>query len=170
MQDKTLPYKRKAHVLFVGSGEVCRALIATHFANSIGAAWMEARAVALDESSKPNCAIAGHDIPGQPMHRLDSENIAWADLVVTLDESADLACPPLPASVQKRFHPFPQPENADDLRRVRDAIQQRVEGMIGGMRMMRTSWDIGVIGHRGQVFHYHILRYIIPAYGTTFKT
>ena len=72
MQDKTLPYKRKAHVLFVGSGEVCRALIATHFANSIGAAWMEARAVALDESSKPNCAITEYDIPDQPLQRLDS--------------------------------------------------------------------------------------------------
>ena len=136
MQDKTLPYKRKAHVLFVGSGEVCRALIATHFANSIGAAWMEARAVALDESSKPNCAITEYDIPDQPLQRLDSKNIAWADLIVTLDESADGACPPLPASVQKRCYPFPHPENVDDLRRVRDAIQQRVEGMIGGMRMM----------------------------------
>ena len=81
-------------------------------------------------------AIAGHDLPDQPLYRLDQANIAWADLIVTLDEPAYLARPPLPTSVQERCYPFPPPENADDLRRVRDAIQQRVEGMIGGMRMM----------------------------------
>ena len=64
------------------------------------------------------------------------KNIEWADLIVTLDEAADLACPRFPASVQKRCYPFPQPENMEDLRGVRDAIQQRVEDMIGGMRMM----------------------------------
>ena len=37
---------------------------------------------------------------------------------------------------EKRCYPFPQPENMEDLRGVRDAIQQRVEDMIGGMRMM----------------------------------
>ena len=137
MQDRSLPYKRKAHVLFVGSGEVCRAMLATAFAHSIGAAWMEARAVALHESPAPQCAIAGDDFLDQPLYRLDPENIAWADLIVTLDESADFACPPLPTSVQKRCYPFPPPENADDLRRVRDAIQQRVEGIIGGMRMLK---------------------------------
>lgn len=135
-----MPYKRKAHVLFAGSGDVCRALLATAFANSLGAAWMEARAAALHDAPlapEPSCALAGIDLPDQTLHRLDQANIAWADLIVTLDEAADLACPPLPETVQKRCYPFPQPENSADLRRVRDAIQRRVEGMIGGMRMMR---------------------------------
>ena len=132
-----MPYKRKAHVLFVGSGDVCRALIATHFANSIGSAWMEARTVALAEPAAPHCTSAGHDLPDQALYRLDQENIGWADLIVTLDETADFACPPLPTSVQKRCYPFPQPENASDLRRVRDAIQRRVEGIIGGMQMLK---------------------------------
>lgn len=134
-----MPYKRKAHVLFVGSGDVCRALLATMFANSIGATWIEARAAVLHDAplaSEPSCALAGIDLPDQTLHLLDQKNIAWADLIVTLDEAADLACPPLPARVQKRCYPFPQPGNIEDLRRVRDAIQQRVEGMIGGMRMM----------------------------------
>lgn len=134
-----MPYKRKAHVLFVGSGDACRALLAAAFANSIGAAWMEARAVALHDAPlapKPSCALAGIDLADQTLHRLDQANIAWADLIVTLDEAADLACPPLPASVQKRCYPFPQPENSAGLRRVRAAIKQRVEGMIGGMQMM----------------------------------
>ncbi|MDP1680427.1 MAG: hypothetical protein Q8L39_01450 [Burkholderiales bacterium] len=137
-----MPYKRKAHVLFVGSGEVCRALLAATFANSMGSAWMEARAVALHEAplpTKPSCVLAGADLPDQTLHCLDQKNIEWADLVVTLDEAADLACPPLPESVQKRCYPFPPPENSEDWRRVRDAIQKRVEGMIGGMRMMSRS-------------------------------
>jgi len=131
-----LPYKRKAHVLFVGSGEVGRAMLAAAFANTIGAAWMAARAVTLDESPTLNCTIAEHDLRDQTLYRLDEENIAWADLIVTLDESADIACPPLPARVQKRCYPFPRPENVADMQGVRDAIQERVEGMIGGMRMM----------------------------------
>ena len=135
-----MPYKRKARVLFVDSGDACRARLAAQFANSLGAAWMEARAVALHEATlahKAKCALAGIDLPDQTLHRLDQENIAWADLVVALDEMANLACPSLPEGVQKRCYPFPQPENADDWQRVREAIQQRVEGMIGGMRMMR---------------------------------
>lgn len=134
-----MPYKRKAHVLFVGSGEVCRAILATLFANSIGAAWMEARAGVIHEASLPakyDCMLAGVDPSDQILHRLDQANIAWADLIVTLDEAADHACPPFPARVQKRCYPFPQPQNSEDWRQVRDAIQQRVEGMIGGMRMM----------------------------------
>ncbi|MBI5753239.1 MAG: hypothetical protein HZA59_14025 [Hydrogenophilales bacterium] len=135
-----MPYKRKAHVLFAGSGEVCRALLAASFANTAGAAWMEARAVALHEAPlapEPGCVLAGIDLPDQTLHRLDQANIAWADLIVALDEASDIACPRLPSSVQKRCYPFPQPENLEDLRRVRDAIQQRVEGMIGGMRMIK---------------------------------
>lgn len=131
-----MPYKRKAHVLFVGSGDVCRTLLATMFANSIGAAWMEARAVTLDAAAEPKCALAPSDLPDQLVYRLNQENIAWADLIVALDEQADLACSLLPVMVQKHCYPFPQPENIEDLRRVRDAIKQRVEGMIGGMRMM----------------------------------
>ena len=129
-----MPYKRKAHVLFVSSGEVCRALLATHYAHTLGAEWIEARAVGLDVSAR--CALTDIDQADQTKHTLDQANIAWADLVVSLDEYADIACPPLPTNVQKHCYPFPQPENIEDLRRVRDAIKQLVEGMIGGMRLM----------------------------------
>lgn len=137
--DYAVSYKRKAHVLFVGSGDVCRALQAASVANAIGQAWIEARAVVLPAALTPAksvCALADIDASSQPLPCLDQANIAWADLLVTLDEAADQACPPLPAKVQKRCYPFPQPKNPEDWRRVRDAIQQRVEGMIGGMRMM----------------------------------
>jgi len=134
-----LPYKRRAHVLFVGSGEACRALLAAHFANTIGAAWMEARAVLLQAALvplAPACELAGGESPEQTVHGLNQENIAWADLIVTLDEAANLACLSCPTRVQQRCYLIPQPETTADMQHVRDTIQQRVEGMIGGMRMM----------------------------------
>lgn len=130
-----MPYKRKAHVVFIGSGDVCRAMLAASLANASGAEWIEARAAALSPPQN-NCAWTEIDTAAQIWHSLDQETLAWADLIVTLDEAADKACPPLPPHIQKRCYPFAQPENPVDFRRVRDAIQQRVEGMIGGMRML----------------------------------
>jgi len=129
-----LPYKRKAHVLFVSSGEVCRALLAAHYAHTLGPEWIEARAVGLDASA--SCALPDIDPADQTKYALDPENIAWADLVVSLDEAAALACATLPAQVVRRCYPVPPPTNVDDWPHVRAAIQARVAGMIGGMRMM----------------------------------
>ena len=136
-------YKRKAHVLFVGSGDLCRAMMAAAFANSLGQRYMEARAAALYHDHGPLAPEllgamreAGVEIADQILHPFDARNLAWADLVVTLDEAADRACPTLPEWVQKRCYPFAHPENLDSLHRVRDAIKQRVEGMIGGMAMI----------------------------------
>lgn len=121
-------------MLFVSSGEVCRALLATHYAHALGAEWIEARAVGLDASAR--CALPDIDQADQTTYALDPENIAWADLVVSLDEAAALACAVLPAQVVQRCYPVPPPTDADDWPRVRTAIQARVVGMIGGMRMM----------------------------------
>lgn len=136
-------YKRKAHVLFVGSGDLCRAMMAAAFANSLGQHYMEARAAALYHDHRPLAPEllgamreAGVEMADQILHPFDASNLAWADLVVTLDEAADRACPALPEWVQKRCYPFAHPENPDSLHRVRDAIKQHVEGMIGGMAMI----------------------------------
>ena len=136
-----MSYKRKAHVLFVSSGDVCRAVMAAAFANSLGQRYMEARAAALYLGPLAPELLgamreAGVEIADQILHPFDASNLAWADLVVTLDEAADRACPTLPEWVQKRCYPFAHPDNLDSLRRARDAIKQRVEGMIGGMAMI----------------------------------
>jgi protein-tyrosine-phosphatase len=136
-----MSYKRKAHVLFVGSGDLCRAMMAAAFANSLGQRYMEARAAALYHGPLAPELLgamreAGVEIADQILHPFDASNLAWADLVVTLDEAADRACPVLPEWVQKRCYPFAHPDNLDSLRRARDAIKQRVEGMIGGMAMI----------------------------------
>lgn len=113
---------------------MCRALLAAHCANTLGAEWIEARAVGLAVSAR--CALLDIDTAGQIQHTLDSENIAWADLVVSLDEGAALACAALPEQVTQRCYPFSQPSDANDWPQLRLAIEARVAGMIGGMRMM----------------------------------
>lgn len=57
---------------------------------------------------------------------LDAALSEWVDLVVTLDAEAERGCPPLPAHVQRRHYPV-----GDEV-----ALRKRVEGMVGGMRMM----------------------------------
>ena len=136
-----MSYKRKAHVLFVGSGDLCRAMMAAAFANSLGQRYMEARAAALHHGPLAAELLgamreAGVEIADHTLHPFDASNLAWVDLVVTLDEVADRTCPTLPEWVQKRCYPFECPNDLDSLRRVRDAIKQRVEGMIGGMAMI----------------------------------
>jgi protein-tyrosine-phosphatase len=134
-------YKRKAHVLFVASGEASRAAIAALFANTLGQRYMEARAVCLDraplttelrDAMRASGVVTGDEM----LCALNASSLAWADLLVTLDEAADRACPALPKSVQKRCYVFARPNNLVSLQLTRDAIKQRIEGMIAGMAMI----------------------------------
>jgi len=140
-------YKRKAHVLFVSSGDTCRALMAAAFANSLGQRYLLARAVSLQALGQAPalaevmCEVGLADFDPS-LHDLNSDNLAWADLVVTLDAAATAACPVLPAHVQQRCYAFAPPENTQELRTVRAAIQQRVAGMVGGMQLMDANKNV----------------------------
>ena len=65
----------------------------------------------------------------------------WSDLVVTLDAVAERHCPPMPCSAQKKYYPFEaaMPPGTENYRILRDAIRTRIEGMIGGMRMLANQ-------------------------------
>ena len=137
-------YKRKAQVLFVSSGDSSRALLAAAFANSLGSCYIHARAVVLVPKALAPALLSalrelGLDGIDQTLYPLDADNLAWADLVVALDETAALACPTLLASVQRRCYRFAVPENLQSLRQVSDAIRQRVAGMVGGMVMLASD-------------------------------
>ncbi len=136
-------YKRTAQVLFVGSGDNCRALMAVAFAHALGWKYMTARAVGLQVGGGlPSSFLqvmeeAGLDVSNQTLHALSVENLAWADLVVTLDAAANQACATLSSEMQQRFYSFPEPGNdLEALRQTREAIRQRVVGMLGGMAMI----------------------------------
>lgn len=137
-------YKRKANVLFVGSGDCSRALMAVAFAHALGEGYLSARAVALQQEPLapeflPVMQQLGLDMPTPSVYALNPENLAWADVVIALDEAAEHACATLPAGTQKRLYPFAAPDNVESLRQVCDLIRQRVAGMVGGMAMLASS-------------------------------
>lgn len=141
-------YKRKACILFVGSGSACLAQVAAAFAAEIGGDCMEARAAGFRPALSGKLAVkvmeeAGVDIRGQAPELLSDALLEWADLVVTLDEEADRRCPPLPAGVRKRHYTFACPPVAADMevgcRALREQVRVAVEGIVGGMRMMEKA-------------------------------
>ncbi len=94
-------YKRRVKILFMGA--VARKQTANLAAHELGAGWLEVATFA--------------DIP-----------FIWADLIVTLDESALARLPAPPASTHHKYWAIDHATPAD--------IRQRVLGMIGGLRML----------------------------------
>ena len=142
-------YKRSAHVLFLGAGDPCQSQMAAGWANHLGGGRIVARSAVIGPHGTNSCAVtvmgeAGIDISRQPSPCLVPGMLAWADLVVTVCRGADEQCPALPAGVQKRHWPLANPSQGSEneagvlqsWRMLRDDIRSRVEGMIGGMKML----------------------------------
>lgn len=134
-------YKRKAHVLFVGSGDSSRARMAASFANSLGAQYMQARALGVAaEPLLPELqhALRALGVEGleQALPPLDADHLQWADVLIALDVGVAQACPQLPQGVQTRCYAFATPANTQHLHQIREAIRQRIAGMLGGMKML----------------------------------
>ncbi len=124
-------YKRRARVVFLSGLHPAPANLAAHYAQKSGSEWLEARAAVLPE-------VVG-DVPV-----LDDAMLAWADLLVTLDAAAYAAKPALRAGMQHRHYPFePIPPASDKAawQALAAQVRARVEGMIGGMRLMQKAAD-----------------------------
>lgn len=131
-----MAYKRKARILFLGGLHPVPPNLAAHYANRLGAEWMEARAAVLP-------GVAG-DVPV-----LSDDAVAWADLLVTLDAAANASRPPLRPGLQHRHYPFePLPDVTDKpaWSALAVRIRERVEGMVGGMQLLQraSSTDDGL--------------------------
>lgn len=135
-------YKRKARVVFFCAGNAGYCLAAAEFADRLGQDWIEARvAVADTERQDPRtlAAMGAHRESPVPTEAL----FMWADLVVTIGDAAAAHCPALPAHVQKK-HWAVDPLRLDEAQgvvaqAVRDDIRARVEGIVGGLRLMAKS-------------------------------
>lgn len=126
-------------------------LLAAALANRLGEPWLEARAAAIKADEPPDAAAAlreiGLDPAGYGLLQPSDALLAWADLVVTLGSGAEAHCPPLPAHVQKKHWVLPAAAsdagNADDFARAfraaREDFRVRVEGMVGGLRLLAKS-------------------------------
>ena len=145
-------YKRKVKVLFLCTGNSCRSQMAEGWANHLGSEWLEAQSAGIEAHGKNPRAIAvmreaGVDISGQESTRVTPEMLAWADLVVTVCGHADEHCPVLPPGVQKKHWPLEDPAKATGseeeimakFRATRDEVKSRVEGMIGGIKLLARS-------------------------------
>ena len=142
-------YKRQARVLFLCTGNSCRSQIAEGWANHLGGEWVEATSAGIEAHGKNPRAIAvmreaGVDISQQESTRVTPAMLSWADLVVTVCGHADEHCPVLPPGIQKKHWPLDDPAKATGteeqimakFRTTRDEIRNRVEGLIGGLKMM----------------------------------
>lgn len=143
-------YKRKARVAFFCVGRADYCLIAAEFANRRGEDWIEARAVGLGPTGQDPRVLAamreiGMGIVNKELFPPSRAALAWADLIVTLGDEAESHCPALPAHVQKRHWPLADlvGGNPDDiartLRAACDDIRARVDGIVGGLRLMAKS-------------------------------
>ncbi|WP_372522052.1 arsenate reductase (thioredoxin) [Sulfuricaulis sp.] len=145
-------YQRKARILFLCTGNSCRSQMAEGWANHLGGEWLEAKSAGIEAHGKNPRAIAvmreaGVDISRQESTRVTPEMLTQADLVVTVCGHADEHCPMLPPGVQKKHWPLEDPAKAtgteDEImvkfRATRDDIKSRVEGLIGGLKMLARS-------------------------------
>lgn len=136
-------YKRKARILFLSLHNACRSQMAEGLANHLGEQWMEARSAGFDPRPLDPLALeamaeVGIDLAGAQAKEMDGDLPRWADLVVTLDNDSLRLRPPLPAGVQHRHYAFDNLATGDlaAFRELRDRIRVRIEGMIGGMKML----------------------------------
>ena len=145
-------YKHKVRVLFLCTGNSCRSQMAEGWANQLGGEWLEATSAGIEAHGENPRAIAvmrevGVDISQQESTRVTPEMLARADLVVTVCGHADEHCPVLPPGIQKKHWPLDDPAKASGteehimarFRTTRDEIRSRVEGLIGGLKMMARS-------------------------------
>lgn len=145
-------YKRKVRILFLCTGNSCRSQMAEGWANYLGGEWLEARSAGIEAHGQNPRAIAvmreaGVDISRQASRRLSDEMLQWVDLVVTVCGHADEHCPVLPPGTQKKHWPLSDPAKAQGseeeimavFRATRDDIKARVEGVIGGIRLLAKS-------------------------------
>lgn len=142
-------YKRNVRVLFLCTGNSCRSQMAEGFANHLGGGVLEARSAGIEAHGKNARAVAimreaGVDIAHQKSKVIRPEMLDWADLIVTVCGHADERCPVVPAGKQKRHWPLPDPAKATGteeeilraFRAVRDDVRARVEGLLGGIRLL----------------------------------
>jgi arsenate reductase len=142
-------HQRKIKILFLCTGNSCRSQMAEGWANHLGRDRVEAASAGIEAHGKNPRAIAvmreaGVDISRQESTRVTPEMLAQADLVITVCGHADEHCPILPPGVQKQHWPLDDPAKATGTEEqimakfcaTRDEVKSRVEGLIGGLKMM----------------------------------
>lgn len=137
-------YKRRARVVFICVVAPRTAVLAQALAQRVARQWIEPRAATAGELPLgcPASAHAGTSPSAEPVV-LDSRLLHWADLVVCLDDAARRFC--AGASVPARCVYWPDivrlsGRGADDST-LNMALTERINGMVGGMRLLAAVDD-----------------------------
>lgn len=133
----------KQTLLFLCTGNSCRSQMAEGYARALAGDVLEVMSAGIEAHGQNPRAIAvmaedGVDIAGQESTRLSDDMLARADVLVTVCGDADERCPMVPAGVEKRHWPIPDPartrgteaEILTEFRAVRDAIKRQVNGLV----------------------------------------
>ncbi len=85
------------------------------------------QATIVSEYAKQVMSEVGIDIGKQWSKSVHEVPLGEVDLVITL--CADEVCPPLPAGIEHRHWPMPDPGGAESFRSIRDQIKLKLEAL-----------------------------------------
>jgi arsenate reductase len=126
------------NVLFVCVGNSGRSVMAERLFRRAAGGRHAARSAGADphgSGAEPTVVAAlrelGVDASDHVQHRLDEEDVAWADVVIA---ACDVACPVVPGKRYENWgirDPYGLP--LEDVRPIRDEIARRVDALVAGL-------------------------------------
>lgn len=136
-----MPFKRKARFLFVSPHGRFRAPVAAALANEVGASACEARWASPNQAALNGCALelfaARQGTPPQDLRvDLNEDALHWADTVFVLESEHREIGLTVPPGTQLRRYNIPECVSADECAEVLGAIEARIRGIIGGLKML----------------------------------
>jgi arsenate reductase (thioredoxin) len=122
-------------VLFVCVGNAGRSVMAEHLFRRIADGRHEARSAGSDPGAAAHPQVLealrelGVDASGHVPHKLDADDLAWADVAVST--CSEEVCPVTPG-MRRISWEFPDPKTLplEEVRPIRDAIQRKVEALV----------------------------------------
>lgn len=133
-------YKRRARVAFLSANAGFLARCAVYFVNRDGGQWMQAIAICCPDSD--GSIELAQALPGIEKIALETprcELLEQQDLVVTLDRIATTALNAFALKVPTRHYRVDALPSQNQV----GAVEQRVKGMLAGMRMFaRAETDL----------------------------
>jgi len=130
-------------VMFLCTGNACRSQMAEGFARKLGKDLIEPFSAGLIAAGVHPRAIAvmkeiDIDISGQRSKTINEKLLLTMDIVVTLCNNAEEACPSTPSRIHRFYWPVRDPVNTigtteevtQDFRRARDEIKAKLEAFI----------------------------------------
>ena len=123
------------NVLFVCVGNAGRSVMSEYLFRRLADGRHETRSAGSDPGSAPHPLVVealrevGIDASGHVPHKLDSDDLAWADIAVST--CSEEVCPVTPG-VRRISWVFTDPKNLplEQVRPIRDEIEQHVEKLI----------------------------------------